>query len=281
MLDKPSGPTSHDAVVAVRRRWKTRRVGHGGTLDPFATGLLPILVGRATRLAPWLIGLSKSYRGTIRLGVRTDTDDLTGAVVRENEAWQTLDDSTIVDAMSALTGDVEQVPPRYSAKKIGGTPAHRHARRGHAVALAPQRVRIDRFAIERRVGPDVEFVADVGSGTYIRALARDLGEALGCGAHLIALRRTRVGPWRDEEAIPLASVASHDRDIPLRPMVDAVAHLPQRTVSEDEAALIRHGRTIPAGDGMDGATALLHASRLLAVAIPDGAVLKPRVVLDP
>lgn len=267
-------------VAAVRRRWHTRRVGHAGTLDPFATGLLPILVGRGTRLAPFLVGLDKTYQGTIRLGVWTDTDDETGTVEHESDAWQTVNDATLAEAMAALTGEVEQVPPRYSAKKVGGTPAHRRARRGESVTLAPRRVRVDRFALERRRGPDVEFVADVGSGTYVRALARDLGDALGCGAHLSALRRTRVGRWRVEDAMPLARVESGEADVTLRPLAEAVTHLPRRTLSAEEADRIRHGRPIPARPEATAPTALIDEGRLVAVAEPDGGVLKPRVVVD-
>lgn len=276
-VDKPAGPTSHDVVAAVRRRWRTRRVGHAGTLDPFATGLLLVLVGRATRLAPYLVGLPKRYTGTIRLGTRTDTDDATGRVLEERPA-DGITDAAIRAAMAALTGEIAQVPPAYSAKKLGGQPAHRRMRRGEAVTLAAQPVTVQRFTMTGRRGHDVTFDAEVGSGTYLRALARDLGAALGCGAHLTALRRTAVGPWRIEEAVTLAAVEDGTADV--LPPSAALPHLPQHAVLPEERELIRTGRSIPDGAADGAAVALLADGVLVAVAEATDGRLQPRVVLD-
>jgi tRNA pseudouridine55 synthase len=278
LVDKPVGPTSHDIVAVVRRAAATRRVGHAGTLDPFASGLLAVLVGRATRLAPFLVGLPKTYTGTIRLGAVTDTDDREGTVLREDPSWQDVTGPALAAGLAALTGRVRQRPPDYSAKKVAGTPAYRRARRGHPVTLAPQEVEVHRFVCTGRDGPDVHFEAEVSSGTYIRALARDLGESLGCGAHLAALRRTAIGPFVEADAVPASAL---EPPLPLRPARDAVPHLPARSLTADEAAAVRHGGAVAlAADAPAGPTALLVDGHLLAIALPQGDLLRPRVVLD-
>ena len=276
IVDKPTGPTSHDVVAIVRRAIGTRRVGHAGTLDPFASGVLPILAGRATRLATYLVGLAKHYAGILRLGVTTDTDDRTGAVLHEDAGWQALSDDAVAAAMAALTGRQPQRPPVYSAKKVGGVPAHRLVRRGQDVTLAPRDVTVHAFLSTARDGQDVAFAAHVSSGTYVRALARDLGAALGCGAHLVELRRTAVGPWTDREAVPLDQVLP---PFTLAPALAAVPHLPHRPLDADEAAGVRRGRTIAARDAADGPCALVENGTLLAVADRQGDQLVPRVVL--
>jgi tRNA pseudouridine55 synthase len=255
-----------------------RRLGHAGTLDPCASGLLPLLVGRATRLMPFLADLRKHYTGVIRLGVRTTTDDATGAAVGGDDSWRCLSDGRLRDAMRDLTGALDQVPPAFSAKKLGGTPAHRRARRGEAVALPPARVVVFRFACTGRDGAEVAFDAEVGSGTYVRALARDLGDALGCGAHVATLRRTRVGPWRVEDATPLAALG---RDpVELRDPGAAVAHLPERRLTAAEHDLVRHGRAVPDTGAAAGPVALLADDRLVAIALPRDGGLAPKVVLE-
>ena len=261
----------------VRRATGTRRVGHAGTLDPFAEGLLPVLVGRATRLAPYLAALSKTYTGVLRLGVRTDTDDREGAVVEASEAWRAVSDLRLDEAMTALTGAVEQTPPRYSAKKVGGRPAYRLARRGERVSLAPRVVRVEQFARTGRTGPEVAFTATVGSGTYIRALARDLGDRLGCGAHLAGLRRTGVGPFRVDDAVPLAAVERGEAA--LRPPLAAVPHLPAISLAPPDAEAVRYGRVVPASTPMTGPAALVAGGELLAVAEAGDGIWRPRVVL--
>lgn len=255
----------------------TRRVGHAGTLDPFASGLLTVLVGRATRLTPFLVGLPKCYTGTIRLGIVTDTGDRDGTIVREDDAHRAIGDDALAEAMAGLTGPLLQRPPAYSAKKIAGVPAHRRVRRGEAVSLAPHEVVIHRFDLTGRSGASVHFEAEVSSGTYIRALARDLGEALGCGAHLATLRRTVVGPWTEQDALRLADLAA---PVPLRSAREAVRHLPQHHLAPGEAVAVRHGRAVPGTtEDTDAPVALLDGETLLAIARPRDALLYPTVVL--
>lgn len=274
-MDKPAGPTSHDVVAAARRAFGVRRVGHCGTLDPFASGLLPLLLGRATRLMPFLVGLDKSYDGAIRLGIRTDTDDPQGRVLATDDGWRAVDDARLDRAAAALTGTLAQVPPAYSAKKRDGVAAYRRSRRGEPVTLEPREVDVERFAITGRDGPLVRFEADVGSGTYVRALARDLGAALGCGAHLETLRRTRVGPFDLRDA-----VAPDRFPCPVRPPAAAVPHLSSRSLAGPEYQDVRRGRPIAARDEGAEPVALLVDGGLVAVALREGDALRPRVVLE-
>jgi tRNA pseudouridine55 synthase len=251
-------------------------VGHTGTLDPFASGLLPVLAGRATRLGTFLVGLPKTYTGVLRLGRTTDTDDATGTAVRDDPAWEAVTDAGLAAAMGALTGRLQQIPPAYSAKKVQGVRAYRHARRGQAVTLQPRAVEVRTFVASHRAGPDITFTADVSSGTYVRALARDLGEHLGCGAHLVALRRTGVGRWSVSQAVTVEQIAA---GFSLRPPAEAVMHLPRRSLDETEARLVRHGRPVPAADAPDGPVGLFTGSELLGVGVRHGELLLPRVVL--
>ncbi len=254
-----------------------RRVGHAGTLDPFASGLLLVLLGRATRLSQYLVGLPKIYEGRIRLGAVTDTDDRTGTVVRACEDWRSLSDDHVRDAMAALLGAQLQRPPAFSAKKTAGQRAHRLARRGAPVELAPAPVEVRRFELCARDGAGVGFVAEVSSGTYLRALARDLGDGLACGAHLEELRRTHIGPFTVDDAVAFEDVTGDPG--PVRPPLDAVAHLRRRELSASECALVRHGRALDTAGGPDTPVALVADGVLLAVAHRDGDRLKPRVVL--
>lgn len=277
LVDKAPGPTSHDVVDRARRAYALRRVGHAGTLDPFASGLLLVLLGRATRLAQYLVGLRKTYEGRIRLGVVTDTDDRTGTVVRTSEEWRSLSDARLAGAMAEFLGVQLQRPPAYSAKKTSGQRAHRLARKGAAVELAPASVDVRRFDLRTREGASVTFVADVGSGTYLRALARDLGERLGCGAHLEDLRRTRVGTFPVESAVPWDALTGDAEAV--RSPLEAVAHLPQRELVGAERDLVRHGRPLDPVGRADSPVALVADGVLVAVAHREGELLKPRVVL--
>jgi tRNA pseudouridine55 synthase len=277
LVDKPAGPTSHDVVDAVRRALGIRRVGHTGTLDPFASGLLVILVGRATRLAQFLVGLPKSYEGIIQLGVRTDTDDATGVELEVSESWRDLSRAQLLDAMGELTGRTVQRPPVYSARKSAGERAHRRARRGEPVTLEAREIDVTAFDLIAHDGPSVRFRADVGSGTYVRAIARDLGASLGCGAHVAELRRTAVGAFGVDEAVPPS--AFDDCAPRLLPVRGAVSHLPVLKLDETEIEAVRHGRPIPREGDVEGPVALVSGADLIAVAEPDQGVLKPRVVL--
>ena len=264
---------------SVRRALGTRRVGHTGTLDPFATGLLVVLVSRATRLSQFLVGMPKEYVGVIRLGVVTDSHDSTGQVVSESHAWEDVSDARLCREMEKLTGRLLQRPPAYSAKKVGGQRAYRLARRGAAVALEPQDVEVFAFEVGSRSGPEVMFSCRVSSGTYVRALARDLGDALGVGAHVAALRRTSLGPFRVEDAVPIEEV--HRWDVLLGNPLDAVRHLPRLQIGDGaERERVVHGRPMPAPAGMEGPVALIAGDTLVAVAARRGEMLWPKVVLE-
>jgi len=264
-------------VDQVRRALATERVGHLGTLDPFAVGLLVVMVGRATRLAPFAAGWRKSYEGTIRLGTTTVTDDCTGDVVATSDAWRSLGRDGIAAALARFQGGYEQRPPAYSAVKVAGERAYRRARRGEAVALATRRVEVTELELADLALPDVRFRATVSGGTYLRSVARDVGEALGCGAHLAALTRTGVGPFRLEQAVDPAVVTPRD----LRDPAVLVADLPRRELDEAELEAVIHGRAVRAGDGTreSGHVALFSSGTLVAVGLRVGDLLKPRVVV--
>ena len=278
LVAKLGGPTSHDVVEIVRRVLGIDRVGHLGTLDPFAAGLLVILAGRATRLAAYGgAGWDKAYEGVIRLGVATTTDDATGQPVATSEAWREIDQARVEQALAGFRGGYNQRPPAYSAVKIAGERAYRRARRGEPVAPPPRHVGVAELALVRLALPDVEFRATVSSGTYVRSLARDVGATLGCGAHLAALTRTRVGPYQLADAIPPEAVTVRD----LRDPAELVRELPRRELDEPGRAAALHGRPVPAGDGAPaaGPVALFSEGRLVAVAERVGELLKPRVVV--
>lgn len=247
LVDKPAGITSHDVVARARRALGTRRIGHAGTLDPMATGLLILGVDAATRLLTFIVGADKTYTATIRLGQTTDSDDADGRILEQADpvAVDALADDAISAGARALTGEISQVPSRVSAIKVAGRRAYDLAREGVEVELAPRSVTVSRFdilAVRRPPGTvDVDVVVDCSSGTYIRALARDLGSALGVGGHLTALRRTRVGPFGIEDAIG-ADELSGDR---MREPADAAAAvLGAMAVSGEEARDLRHGKRL-------------------------------------
>lgn len=281
-VDKPVGPTSHDVVGMARRGLGTRRVGHTGTLDPFASGLLLLCVGPATRLAEYLTALPKSYRATLRLGAVTDTDDHTGAVISASDAWRSLTEAQVRAALEAQVGTLQQIPPLYSAKRVDGERMYDRARRGEAVERHPVEVVVHGIEVERVELPEVEFVVHCGSGTYIRSIARDAGETLGAGAHLTALRRTRVGEHRVDDAVPAGDLA--DAAAVRRAMLapaDALGAMPRLTLDEEGERHVRHGRAVEAPDAADGegAVALLTPDgALLAIAERHGARLQPRKV---
>jgi tRNA pseudouridine55 synthase len=282
-VDKPVGPTSHDAVAAVRRALKTREVGHTGTLDPFASGLLLVCLGRATRLAEYLTALPKTYVATMRLGAATETDDHTGDVMASSEGWRGLQDDEVRAALARQVGEIEQLPPLYSAKKVDGERMYAAARRGEAVERTPVRVRIDAIDVLRIDLPDVEFRVDCGSGTYIRAIARDAGEALGVGGHLTALRRTRVGAHDVSRAVPLDALGDADRvAAALLPPADAVSHLPRISVDDAWRVALGHGKAIEVDGGLlvDGPVAAVSATdgALLAIGGREGTRFRPRKV---
>lgn len=206
LVDKPEGPTSHDVVDRIRRATGQRRTGHAGTLDPIASGLLPLVLGRATRLVRFLTAEPKVYSGVLRLGVRTATDDVSGETLARHDG-PLPGDTEVRSAAERLRGTIRQVPPAVSAKKLAGRRAYALVRQGRAVEIAPVEVEIVRFDLRPAGEPDLwAFEAEVSGGTYVRALARDLGEALGCGGTLVRLRRTAVGVMDVGEALPLSDI---------------------------------------------------------------------------
>ncbi len=283
LVDKPVGPTSHDVVGACRRALRTRQVGHTGTLDPFASGLLLVCVGPATRLAEYLTALPKTYRATMRLGATTDTDDHTGETLSSSEAWSDLSADAIRDALASQVGTIQQLPPIYSAKKVDGQRMYDIARRGGEVERKPVTVTISRIDVLAVDLPDVEFEVDCGSGTYIRAIARDAGAALGVGGHLTTLRRTRVGVHDIARAVPLDALGDEARvrEAMLAP-VDAVAHLPSVPVDADGTRALGFGRPVPATEdspeGVPLALVSTQTGALLAIGERAGDVVKPRKV---
>ena len=249
LIDKPTGPTSHDVVQMVRRWTGVRRVGHGGTLDPLATGLLPVFVGRATRLAEYLAEHRKSYTATLRLGISTDTDDADGTVLR-HAAVPALHLAEVDAALELFRGRIKQVPPDYSAVKVAGVSAYRAARGGAPAALAPRPVTVYALTVERWTAPDLRIAMTVSTGTYVRAVARDLGRALGCGAHVIEMRRTAIGPAGAESAHPLealehAFAAGRGWDLAESPAL-FLAHWPRLLLNDVQRRLILRGQPVQA-----------------------------------
>jgi tRNA pseudouridine55 synthase len=245
VVDKPAGWTSHDVVARIRRLAGIRRVGHAGTLDPMATGVLVIGVGRGTRLLGHLALADKDYDATMRLGVITSTDDADGVVVAECDA-SGVGDHALEMAMKKFVGDIEQVPSAVSAVKVDGERAYKRARRGEDVQLAARPVQVARFDVIARRGDDVDVAVSCSTGTYVRALARDVGAALGVGAHLIALRRTRVGGFGIDIARTLDELAA---DLGIVPLADAVAAaFPRVDVSEQDARRLTFGQRVDVAD---------------------------------
>ena len=275
LVDKPAGVTSHDVVLAARRAFGESRIGHAGTLDPFATGLLVLLLGRATRLLPHLDGVPKEYEATIALGRETETDDLEGSTVREAALPS---DLAIAEAIPQLTGTLEQVPPAYSAKRVAGRRAYAAARAGDALVLAPARVTVFGWREVVRSGAELRAVISCGGGTYIRALARDLGRLTGSAAHLSALRRVRSGPFRVADAVSLDTLRAGGAT--LRPALDALPTIPHVVLGGDDAERVLRGIAVPRSD--EGNRAALVDGRsgaLVALAEADGARWQPRVVM--
>lgn len=247
VLDKPQDMTSTQAVGAVKRILEAQKAGHAGTLDPLATGVLPIALGEATKTVPFAVDGDKAYRFTVRFGAETDTDDAEGTVVRTSEAAPLLDD--IEALLPNFTGEISQVPPRYSAIKVDGNRAYDLARDGEVVELEPRIVVIDDLRLVDM--PDAKtavFEAECGKGTYVRAIARDLGRELGCFGHVIALRRTRVGGFLEADAISLqeleAGVQSGDLKGCLLPVEAALDDVPGLGVGPNDAAALARGQAV-------------------------------------
>ena len=247
LVDKPGGITSHDVVARTRRAFGTRKVGHAGTLDPMATGLLVIGIEGATRLLTYIVGADKTYTATIRLGQATTTDDAEGEIIARADAAAiaAVSAERIAEGVAALTGAISQVPSAVSAIKVDGRRAYDRVRAGETVELKAREVTVSRFAVlERRDGDDaidLDVVVDCSSGTYIRALARDLGAALGVGGHLTALRRTRIGPFDVADAAATDDLVGAAT---ITPADAAVRVLTRLDVTLDEARDLRHGKRL-------------------------------------
>ena len=257
-----------------RRALGIRRIGHTGTLDPFATGLLVMLLGRATRLLPYIDGEPKEYEATVRFGAETDTDDLTGRVTHTAPPPER---DEVSRGMSALTGEIEQLPPAFSAKKVAGRRSYDAARKGESLALAPVRVTVHRWTVQDWRREELDVVITCSGGTYVRALARDLGRLAGSAAHLVALRRLRSGAFNVRDAQPLDAVRTGAAA--LRPPLDAVRSLPVERL--DDAAVARVVRGLAVRVSASGSRAALVDARgnLVSVAERSGDQWQPRVVL--
>jgi len=240
LLDKPEGPTSHDMVDAIRSALGTRRVGHTGTLDPMATGLLVLLTGRATKLAELFRDHEKLYRGRIRFGTSTTTDDREGKVLERAESFE-LDESSLRAALDELSSREEQRAPVFSAVKVEGVPLYKQARMGLKVEAPTRSVKIHRMELTDLTETEVEIEVLCSAGTYVRALARDLGKILGLPAHLSALRRLRSGPYSIDEALDLSAIQDSESDALGLSIDRALAHLPAARVSSGYLPRLRHG----------------------------------------
>jgi tRNA pseudouridine55 synthase len=304
VIDKPEGLTSHDVVARVRKILGTRRVGHAGTLDPFATGVLVVCVNRATRLVQFLTGADKEYVATMRLGFATDTGDLTGKPKTSVTDAGNITSDKVKEAFSRFLGPIKQIPPMYSAKKIGGVKLYEMARRGEEIERAPIVVEIKKLEllepaacsggaqVDAQTSPDeFSFRVVCSSGTYIRALAEEIGAILGVGAHLTRLRRTRSGNCSLDSAVTLEELADLARSGPERrvmiPMADTIA-MPTLQIGSEEREYVSHGRSIELPEGgradyANGALAKLcdKKNQLIAIAEFDSSktLWRPRVVL--
>jgi tRNA pseudouridine55 synthase len=266
-LSKAAGITSHDLVAQVRRGLPPKtKVGHAGTLDPFATGLMLVLVGRASRLQRYLVGLPKAYRAGVRFGVTSTTGDPTGELV---VTGRRADEAGVRAALEQLTGELRQRVPAYSAVKVEGVRLYKRARAGEEMELPVRTVRIDRLELARfdEDTQEGELVVECSSGTYVRQLVADLGELSDAGAHCTTLERTRVGPFALADVDPERLVS----------LSDALGFLPERRLTPDEAAAVRHGRPVPGT--CDGPIRLTHDGDLVAVAIEHEGLLRPETVV--
>ena len=274
LLDKPAGLTSHDVVAVTRRALGVRRIGHTGTLDPFATGLLVLLVGRATRLLPYVDGEPKVYEAKISFGAETTTDDCTG-----DETFRaplpTRD--AVAKAIHELTGPLKQRPPDYSAKQVAGVRAYAAARAGRPLALAPVDVVIHSWEVRSLTEQQLDAIVACTGGTYVRALARDLGRAAGSAAHLTGLRRVQVGAFHIRQALSLDAV-QRGGAVPA-PLRTAVPHLPTQSLSAVELERVQHGQSIEARVVTSPVVLVDHDECVVALAERRGDALFPRVVL--
>lgn len=293
LVDKPGQVTSHDVVSTVRYLARTKKVGHAGTLDPMATGLLTLGVGRATKLLTYLVGASKQYTATIRLGVATNTDDADGEV-SARPGYTLPREPALEQALAQLRGNIQQVPSTVSAIKVNGVRAYARARAGEQVELAARNVKVSRFEVLSKQAQtlsdgtpvlDLEVVVDCSSGTYIRALARDLGLKLGSAGHLTRLRRTRVGEYQVSQAPTLEELmqlTQSQGQLPVVPLAQAAQRMfPSRVLNEQETTAVRHGRFITPSLVAAVVAGFDEQGNLIALLQDDQAQGRPVLVFDP
>jgi len=284
LLDKPSGVSSNAALQIARRRFGAAKAGHGGTLDPLASGLLPVLFGDATKFSGWMLDAGKTYRATLKLGLRTDTADAEGSVIAERAVG--FDDAALERALERFRGDIQQVPPMHSALKKNGKPLYLLARKGIEVPREARRVRIERLDLLGRSASSLEIELACTKGTDIRSLADDLGEQLGCGAHLAALRRTAVGPFRVDDAWSLERLEALPDDKlaqALLPVDCLLAGLDEIRLEGSQAERFGHGQAVESGRAAPGLRRVYGAGgRFLGVGElgEDGAIRPLRLVAD-
>ena len=292
VIDKPAGLTSHDVVARVRRLLGERSVGHLGTLDPLATGVLPLLTGRFTRLAQFYTATDKTYEGVIRFGFATDTWDAEGEPLGSPQPVKVSLDE-LQNAVRALTGEIEQQPPKFSAKKIAGVPAYKLARKDREVELKKVRVLVHRFDIHNLEAERARFTAEVSSGTYVRALAHELGQKLGVGAHLAELRRTRSGEFTVDQAVTLDRLVEIRKNCLSQDFLESfgkvslhprkiLPQIPSITVNDETAGLIANGRAVnlPEFSAARQVKVFLGQEELIAIASRiAGTLFQPKVVL--
>jgi len=271
VIDKPDGMTSHDVVHAIRKKFKGSRTGHLGTLDPMATGVLPIALGKATRLAQFIPSSPKIYEGEIRFGFSTNTYDRQGTPTSEERPIQ----GNIEAAVQSLTGTFYQTPPPFSAKKIGSVPSYKFARKNRAVELPPAKVHVESFEILSMSPPYMTFRVICSPGTYVRSLAHDLGQRVGCGAHLTRLRRACSGEFRIEKAVSVETCSASD----IIPIESLLASFPLIEVSGPDETKVLHGNQI-AGDGNVAFARIFNKKgEFLAVASVENGWVRPKLVL--
>ena len=290
VVDKAPEMTSTHVVNVVKRLTQAQKVGHGGTLDPLATGVLPIAMGEATKTVAYIMDARKAYQFTLRFGEARDTDDAAGAVIATSELRPT--DDQIRAALPQFVGLIQQVPPQYAAVKVSGERAYDIARRGETVELAAREIRIDELELVARRDPDRgEFRMSCGKGAYVRAIARDLGRLLGCEAHVEQLRRTAVGPFNLDNAVSLDALARivEDETLPqvLVPMTTALAGIPALAVTEPQALRLRAGQPVRVAPSLLGEAAgdpatvrAMRAGELIALARLEGVELSPMRVFQ-
>lgn len=275
VVDKPEGPTSHDVVATVRRKLKVEKVGHTGTLDPMATGVLPLVLGRGTKLARYLTGADKSYRATLRLGITTRTLDAEGEVVQVRDVPEQLDAATLEAALVPLRGHIDQVPPMFSAKKVDGKKLYQLARKGVEIERVAKPVTVHELRLVRCAPPELVLDVTCSAGTYVRVLAQDIGEALGCGAHLAALRRTAAGQFDLSQAITLDALVTDPSLLQehLVPLHRALKDLPRIDVGPELGRMVLRGYQLSVADVRVAQAPRFASGDALALGVAGGNVI--------